>query len=913
MDLISLNETELNRIFPFHLALSEDLIITSVGKSLHKTLPELNLSTPFFNFWTVTRPSEIQEDKNGFKTCIGKLLVMHPKNANHIIFKGHFEHVSQQNMYVFFGSPSFTDTNQILENNLSINDFAHNNSLVDLLLVLKNTEISNSELKELLERLRVQKNDLQLFQNIINSSSDAIQVGFEDGRLFYINETASARLGIAPHEVHKYRIQDFEELFQVDPLYWDRHLKLLKTEDYLLVEGENINQKTGRRFPVEVTAKYVNVGGTGMVVGISRDISQRKASELQLSLQEKKYRNIISNMNLGLLEVDNDDIIKFSNKGFTAISGYSRDELVGKKASALFVSDLDLPEVTRRNENRKNGEADSYEIQVTHKSGESRWWLVSGAPNYNDRGEIIGSIGIHLDITDQKQLENDLAQALNKAQDASVAKEAFLANMSHEIRTPLNAIIGTIRELNREELNEQQTLILRHSHLAANHLLSIVNSILDMSKIEAGEFELDMDHFSLQALFSNLESILKGKAESKDLQLKVDIDPKIDPAHIGDGPRLRQIFINLLDNALKFTVEGGVTVKLKLIHETEENQTIQFVVSDTGIGMDDQFLSEIFSKFTQEERSTSRKYGGTGLGMPITHEVVQLMGGDINITSEKGQGTQFYVKITFDKGDIKKLTPENREVPLNALQGTRVLLVEDNEVNRFIALQSLQYMGCIVDEANNGNIAIDKLQNKAFDIVLMDIQMPEKDGIETTKHIRNQMGSDIPIVAVTANAFKEDIELYLKIGMNDYVTKPFEEYRLFESISASLGIPVHINPGTSTSNPSDSKLLPYDLKSLKSMSKGDDKFVQKMIDIFKSTTPVVVNDMRQSLKNKDYIRISQLAHKIKPSIDNMGISALEGKAAELEALCKQQGVKHDQVAPLLSFFTAHLESVLSLL
>jgi PAS domain S-box-containing protein len=338
------------------------------------------------------------------------------------------------------------------------------------------------------------------------------------------------------------------------------------------------------------------------------DVTEKKKYLDAVAASEEKYRSIIANMNLGLLEVDNNDIVQYCNQSFTHISGYSLDEIKGKKASQLFISSVEMQsQVDEKHKVRNEGKSDSYEIQIKNKNGEQRWWLISGAPNYNDQKELIGSIGIHLDITEQKRLERELEIALLKAQDASKAKEVFLANMSHEIRTPLNAIIGMIRELGRENLTPKQNSYLENCKTAAKHLLSIVNNILDMSKIEAGEFELDNQDFSLASVINMAQSILHAKAAEKNLLLLINIAPEIKPALIGDGSRIRQILINLLGNSIKFTERGFVELKVEAKHTNPYFQQLLFRIHDTGIGMSYEFLNSVFDKFSQEDTEAGRR------------------------------------------------------------------------------------------------------------------------------------------------------------------------------------------------------------------------------------------------------------------------------------------------------------------
>jgi len=373
---------------------------------------------------------------------------------------------------------------------------------------------------------------------------------------------------------------------------------------------------------------------------------------------------------------------------------------------------------------------------------------------------------------------------------------------------------------------------------------------------------------------------------------------------VGDSARIRQVLINLLDNALKFTSEGSVRLNISVLKEDASGQTIAITIADTGIGMDEEYLGQLFSKFSQAEKSTSRRFGGTGLGMSITNEIIKLMNGSIEVKSTKGQGTEFLIKMKLQQGDIDKLS-DRTEDGQHLLSGARVLLVEDNVMNRFIANKSLSYFGCTTDEAENGLIAIEMLKKKRYDLILMDIQMPKLDGVETTKIIRNELNLELPIIAVTANAFKKDIDLYLSIGMNDYVTKPFEEKDLFDTIARQLrwNMPAITKSSTPISGS-------YDLTQLKALSRGDEDFVNNMIDIFMQHTPAAVDELNAALQEEDYPTVARVAHRIKPSIESMGIGQLKGVARDVELLAKSEKVDYEALDKKIRFFTETLAMVI---
>ncbi len=717
---------------------------------------------------------------------------------------------------------------------------------------------------------------------VMNSSLDAIVISDRTGRIQYWNPRAEQLFGWTQEEARGQQMSElFIPLHRGEAHHRGMHRYLTTKVSHIMnqvLELSAVN-KAGEEFPIELIVVTYQQNGEPFFCGFMKDISARKKSENLLRSQEEKFRNIIAHMNLGLLEVDHEENILFANQSFCEISGYGVDELVGSKTDLFVLSDRERDLLQSKGELRTQGISDGYEVEVKNRQGEQRWWFVSGAPNYNDTGELVGSIGIHLDITKQKQLESELAVAKDKAEEASVAKEAFLANMSHEIRTPLNAIIGMIRELSREELSPKQQTYLNHTDTAARHLLSIVNSILDLSKIEAGELALDEHEFSLDAVIANLKSILYVKAKDKNIGLGFEVSDRIWPAYTGDSARIRQILINLLDNAIKFTLEGSVQLRVEVLEESLATQKIRIAITDTGIGMDKVYLGQLFSKFSQAEKSTSRRFGGTGLGMSISKQILEMMGGSITVESQKGKGTCFNIEVELAKGDANKLAKPTRNSQY-LLQGTRVLLVEDNIMNRFIATKSLSHFGCVVEEAENGMVALDRLRESTYDLIMMDIQMPELDGVATTRIIREELNLDIPIIAVTANAFKKDIDLYLSIGMNDYVTKPFEESALFRTLSRQVGAREPI-PAPTMEEPEPGELA-YDLSKLRELSRGDEQFVQQMVDIFIAHTTTAIHEMRQALEQGDFTTVAKIAHRIKPSIDSMAITRLRGVAKDIE-------------------------------
>ncbi|OYU85549.1 MAG: hypothetical protein CFE24_01205 [Flavobacterium sp. BFFFF2] len=641
--------------------------------------------------------------------------------------------------------------------------------------------------------------------------------------------------------------------------------------------------KEGKEILVEISIIPVEQNGEQFFCSFIQDISERKKALDSLKQQEQKYRNIIANMNLGIIEVDNDEVIQYANQSFTNISGYEMNEILGRKPSEIFIFGENTEVIKHKKKLRSQGVSDIYQLPIKNKRGELRWWAISGAPNFDDKGNLVGSIGIHLDITEQKQLEIDLEKEKEKAEQASKSKEAFLANMSHEIRTPLNAIIGFQRELSKQDLTELQKTHVENSTIASKHLLAIINNILDISKIEAGEMSLENEDFILENSIKNVVTVLQPKAEQKGIKIIVNHDKKIAKVQKGDTLRLEQILFNLIGNSIKFTSKGKIEVNCSLISDKKNWQRICVSIIDTGIGMDKDFVNNIFNKFSQEDKAVTRKYGGTGLGMAITKELIQLMQGEIKIESEKGKGTEIHLFLNFQKGTLDHIKETDINVAVKNIDGTNVLLVEDNEMNRMVAQHTLQYFNCKVTEAENGLEAIEILKKQAFDIILMDIQMPEMDGIEASKVIRKELKINTPIIAFTANAFKTEIKKCKNAGMNDYVTKPFDEAILIETIARLIS-----EKTTEDSNKHqkmENELL-YNLNSLNNLSRGNHEFVQKMLAIFVSQTSQTIEKIDQAMEINDFQEVSRLVHKIKPSVEGVGILSIVDDIRLLEKLSK---------------------------
>ncbi|MCU0323445.1 MAG: response regulator, partial [Chitinophagaceae bacterium] len=722
------------------------------------------------------------------------------------------------------------------------------------------------------------------FSNLITNLHEGILLEDENRRIVVTNQLFCNlfNIPVAPDFLVgadcSNSAEQSQHLFK-DPIAFIKNIEQI-TQAKELVVSEVIEMADGRFVERDYIPIFINEVYQGHLWKY-RDITERKLAEANLKIQEEKYRRIIANMNLGLVEVDLNDKIQYVNQSFTELSGYNIDELLGNNASEIFLTEADRNLMHKKNQSRKKGISDAYEVQVKNKKGDLRWWLISGAPLFNDLHQQTGSIGIHLDITAQKELEEELIEAKRLAENSSHAKEIFLTNMSHEIRTPMNAIIGMKRQLQKTTLNTNQQLYLNVIGSAADNLLVIINDILDFSKIEAGKIVLEKIGFNLVSLVQQSVQILKHKAEEKGIRLTVNIDESVANVFIGDPFRINQVLMNLLSNAIKFTEKGYVEVSCKVLLQKGTKQQLEICVKDTGIGMDEKFLAVVFQKFSQEDESIARRYGGTGLGMSISKQLVELMGGSIRVQSKKNVGSSIGIKITLPIGNTNDLPLHNNlKADSSVLRGKKILVVEDNEMNRFVALTLLEQYGATVDQAMDGKEAVNFVENHYTDLILMDVRMPVMDGIEATKQIRANQHTSIPIIALTANAVKGEQEKCLAAGMNDYLTKPFEEENLISTIATWLGKQIQFSNDTITKEAVIEDL--YSLDKLNLIGGGNPAFIAKMLSLFEREATNAIVEIKKATQLKDVKQINATAHRIKPSIDNLAIKLLQEDVRILE-------------------------------
>jgi len=626
-----------------------------------------------------------------------------------------------------------------------------------------------------------------------------------------------------------------------------------------------------------------------------REIANKELEAFTYSLK------LASQYSLSLIEASLDPLVTINTEGKITdmnqatvnIIGMSREELTGTDFLDYFTE----PKMARgvyQEVFAKGSVADS-PLTLRHKDGKLTDVLFNGSVYKDDRGNVLGVVIVARDVTDQKRIATELTEAIvfaemateiaevakNKAesstliaQNAVKAKQQFLSNMSHEIRTPMNAIIGFTKVLLKTELSSKQKEYLTAIKLSGDALIVLINDILDLAKVDAGKMTFEQVPFKMAVSISAMVHLFETKIWEKNLVLIKEYDERIPEVLIGDPVRLHQIILNLISNAVKFTAKGSITASVRLLSEDDSKVTIEFSVKDTGIGISESKMTTIFDNFQQATSGTSRLYGGTGLGLAIVKQLVEPQGGTIRVESKPDEGSTFSFILSFQKTseeaeDVVELTELDNEN-----NSIRVLIVEDIPLNQLLMKTLLDDYGFERDVAENGLIAIEKLKESSFDVILMDLQMPEMNGFEATDYIRNKMNSKIPIIALTADVTTVDLAKCRAVGMNDYIAKPVDERILYSKI---VGLAKKaVNSGLNNSDAFEVKekksVKCTDLNYLNTRTKSNPQLMMEMITLYLEQTPPLIRAMKRGLLEKDWKALHAAVHKMIPSFAIMGMS-----------------------------------------
>lgn len=608
-----------------------------------------------------------------------------------------------------------------------------------------------------------------------------------------------------------------------------------------------------------------------------QDITDRKRIEEELRLTELRFRKLFDNtQNLICTHGPNGQFYSINPLGAQAL-GYAPEEMIGRNLREIVhletrhLFDQYLEQIM------KTGFAKGV-LKTQNRDGTTGYWMYRNVllEEVDGRPYVLCS---GVDVTEQYKAERELTRAKEMAEKALITKDRFVANISHEMRTPMNAIIGFSEALQRLSMNAEQKEWVNAIRTASENLLMIINDILDLSKIESGRVDFVDEIYSIREVMIDVQRLLMLRAREKKIELSFDCDENV-PAYVtGDALKLNQVLLNLVGNAVKFTARGSVHFHCRVKDSDAETCVLEFTVKDTGIGIASDKLIEVFEPFTQASSNADREHGGTGLGLNIARDLIELQGGRIDVQSTLGEGTQFTFTLPvkrINEEQVKEVEQALQPIPTG--QALRVLLVEDHPLNQQLAMKLINDFGFKATLAVNGRAAVDILKHETFDVVLMDLQMPEMDGYTATSIIRNELKLDVPIIAMTAHSMAGEREHCLELGMNDYLSKPFRAKDLYLKIAGSVQHDLKAAPNTAE-QPEQTPL--------KALSGGDKQFEQEMIQMLLKSIPDDFSNLQKAAAASDWTKVKSTAHRLKSAV---ALSGAKKFAAALEGIEQDKSV-----------------------
>lgn len=857
---IGKDQLNLGVFYPFAFSIDRRLAISDVQPSLAKMFPSVD-NLVFTEVFKLKRPWSVEMTYESFLDYANTLFLIEKIEGN-IILRGHLIPLPQAEKLLFIGSPWITDAEELVKHGLTLSDFSMSDSVMDMLQMLKVQDLNLKDIQVLHQKIDRQK---EFYEKVLNQIPGKLSVLDTFGQTVFQNFSGEED------------VQERKELWQKA----SERKEEVEQEYKVLSEDGRTDYFLRKMRPV-----LENDGSVKFTIGYSFDITKRRLAEKELRKSEELYRLVIDATNDGIWDWNIECGQVFVNTRLKQMLGHQ--DLSDSSEELLELIHEEDRQGWKKTviDHFRMGTPISIPLRFFHHNGSVKWMMCRAFALCDKSGKAYRMVGSITDITDAKETEMALQRAKEAAEESTKAKETFLANMSHEIRTPLNAILGMAKLLDKVTTDSRQKEFLRAIKYSADNLLVIINDILDLAKIDAGKLDFEHVGFDVVEVAKNAAQTLVYKAEEKGISL-VTVMPLEQTMVLGDPFRLSQILLNLLNNAIKFTKNGKVELRL-VLKETEEGRVVvQFQVADTGIGIPEEKWETIFESFKQANESTTRYYGGTGLGLSICKKLVDLQHGTIRMESKVGVGTTFFVELEFLKSDTRfaEFTCPDQQREFLPFQDVTVLLAEDNEINQVLATELLSSWGCRVYLAANGQEAVESWHRSYYDIILMDIQMPVMGGIEATLRIRestDELKAKVPIIALTANALKGDKERYVSFGMDDHVAKPFDERALYQKMAALMPNKVPMQDIVDSGSA-------FTFERLKNMYNGDRGMERKVLGIFLKTIPPLLEQMNEALKVGNAQTLSLLAHKLKTTIYSMAIRPLFVPVSELEQSTREGG------------------------
>ncbi len=665
---------------------------------------------------------------------------------------------------------------------------------------------------------------------------------------------------------------------------------------------------------LERTGSVLNSGPMTEIVALQQQLEEereaRKAAERRCALQQKLIDadrreqyigTLIDRMNVGVLELGLDGEIQFASKKFCVMTGYDQKELFGQQACQVLSFPNLVEEfhdyITLKSPKRSGG----FELQIRCKNQEALWVLVSGTPVLDEQGKVVGSIGLHFDISEIKQMQNELISAKELAERSQRAEQEFLANISHELRTPINAMVGMSHLLLETKTSPEQEQYLGTLVKSGNLLQGLLADVLDIAKIDAGGLSINVKAFNLQEIlqvqFDTLKANLSDRPIDCDLSLKTNLDSLL----YGDSRLLNQILINLLSNAEKFTQEGRISIEVIERSRIGRRIDLLFRIKDTGIGIPEEDVANIFQNFKRVDHGYTGRYKGVGLGLAIVKKLVDQQGGSIELETKVGEGTCFSIFLSYmDSGiPLSEEREDSSDALIQKIQDLKVLAVEDNAINIQYLSSLLSNWGVSHELAENGQEAVDIAREKAFDLILMDLQMPVMNGYEAAQVILNEDNPNkhTPIIALTASALTRDRDYAQEVGMVDFLTKPYTPANLLENLSKYSALPQRriSMESEAIEEPGGEYIFSdgFDREHLQSFYSGDIAYTSEMFELFLSEGESSLQKISTAMEAKDLQKAKQEIHKIKPAFSMVGFTDLWRRLEDFEAsITKQTEADH---------------------
>ena len=727
-----------------------------------------------------------------------------------------------------------------------------------------------------LMELRKRERYLNFFESAFKESSEGIAWVNKEATLVHFNQRYSELIGINKTVLKTKKVFEFDANFTEK--MWKAHWEEMLDKKSMSIETE-FKGEDGKIRTVELRLKLIDYNGEKLINALVLDISVKKESIAKISENSFVLEKVQSIAHIGYWELNLIEGTIYWSQETRRIHEASDDFVPTLETGINFYDEESRPiiseKVTRAIE---NGENFDVQLKIISAKGNLKWIRSVGKAQF-ENGKAIKLVGVFQDISKEVELRETLEEKRKQAEEASMAKNRFLSAMSHEIRTPLNGIIGAAYLLKNKAPKPEQLEYIHMLNDSSLHLLSLVDNVLDFGKIEEGKIELENINFDLKQLVTNTIHPWKIQTEDKGLAFMFEYSDELSNIYIGDPTRIRQVLNNLLSNALKFTSKGHIKISVNKNHTNNEAEAeeIEFLVEDTGIGISDENKKSVFQDFTQADNSITRKFGGSGLGLTITKELLKLMGSEIDLTSKlkKGSKFSFCLSLSTDNIEIDNINEYDQEDINNKLKDRIILLVEDNEFNRRIAQDYLETWGAVVVTAVDGLKALKAIASKAFDLILMDLQMPNLDGYNASKLIRELDGDyfkKIPIIALTASALVNSRNKVLEAGMNDFLTKPLKPIDLYQGIKKYL-----VNKNRET-DLKENISLDY----FKSIAESSGTPLKTFLEIFEKGIIKDVEQLKVSLEENNSKEISFVIHKNKSAMRTLGLNDLADKAEFFE-------------------------------